>query len=102
MTLVLPHLSIELHRDLAASPGDVYVARCDGGLLVVTEMPHRDRDRFTAVLRTEPDGIDGGIDYTVRASTVASLEAALIKATRTAAGANALTVLSGAGKRVAA
>lgn len=90
----LPQLDIQLHRDHAVSPGEVYVARCADGLLVVTEMPHRDRDRFAAVLHTEPTGIDGGIDYTVRASTLSSLEAALINATRTAAGANALSAMS--------
>jgi hypothetical protein len=92
--LELPTLCISLHRDHAATPGDSYIARFNGGILAITEMPHRDRDRFVAVLSVEVDGADAEIEYKVRAATIPSLECALRKATQTAAGANALSILS--------
>lgn len=93
MTIHLDTLMITLRR-AHEGPGNRYEAHCDGGVLVVTEMPHRDRDRFVAVLAVDVDGVDAGIDYTVRASTLTSLDAALRKVTRSAAGADALIVMS--------
>jgi hypothetical protein len=94
MTLVLPHYNISLDRIHDPGPGALYQTRIPGGVLSIREMPHRDRDRFVATLIVDVQGVDAGIEYTMRAPHLSAIDAALTAATRSPAGANALTIMS--------